>query len=561
MPNSLLDTESYLPLLRELSAVQALMKTRGLPVPTLVEVQGELGLTDDLDYSEYQDDPIRFGEEVLGHHYTDDIKTMFLSVRDNEVTIARSANSTGKTYGAGDLALWFMRVYPDAQVWTTAAPPFRNLETLLWGQIRKTRMDHPEVFADFTDNHLNYEREKNPNSLLTGVAIPASSKPEERKAKFSGRHAPHIFFIVDEGDGVPAEIFEAIESCLSGGHVRLLILINPRAKRGPVYKMEMERQARVIEMSAFNHPNVREGTVVIPGAVERGITVRRMNDWSRPLGPDERPDQECYLVPHFLVGVTAKRRDGEMYPPLPPGMRKITNPALGYMVLARYPAQDVDQLINEVWIDAAFTRWLQYVSVFGEVPPAGVRPILGLDVAEMGNDSNVATLRYGGWTARQKVWNGMRVNDTARRTYGIYQTALARIAFIDATGLGTGIAPTMEEMGNCRAIGVMVGAAPTRRSRMGSFARMTDQLAFAVRDWLENDAGAMLAPDDLLKEELLALKYWVDGKHLRVTEKDDLREILRRSPDRFDSLKMTFAPEPPALPPSSVPRSHSQVSY
>ena len=48
-------------------------------------------------YSQYADDPIGFGENVLGESYTEDVKKLMLSVRDNVITIARSANATGKS--------------------------------------------------------------------------------------------------------------------------------------------------------------------------------------------------------------------------------------------------------------------------------------------------------------------------------------------------------------------------------------------------------------------------------------------------------------------------------
>ncbi len=58
------------------------------------------GLDDSADFAEFQGNPVAFGEEVLGETYTDDVKTLMESVRDNPVTVAISANATGKTHGA-----------------------------------------------------------------------------------------------------------------------------------------------------------------------------------------------------------------------------------------------------------------------------------------------------------------------------------------------------------------------------------------------------------------------------------------------------------------------------
>ena len=101
------------------------------------------GLGGNGDYSKYQDDPVAFGQEVLGETYTDDVKVMMESVRDNPITIAKSANATGKTHGAARVAVWWYKSFPDSQVYTAAAPPESNLKKLLWGEIGSITEKHP----------------------------------------------------------------------------------------------------------------------------------------------------------------------------------------------------------------------------------------------------------------------------------------------------------------------------------------------------------------------------------------------------------------------------------
>ena len=62
-------------------------------------------------YSRYQEDPIGFGEQVLGETYTDDVKALMQSVRDNPITIAISANATGKTHAAARIGVWFYKAH------------------------------------------------------------------------------------------------------------------------------------------------------------------------------------------------------------------------------------------------------------------------------------------------------------------------------------------------------------------------------------------------------------------------------------------------------------------
>ena len=222
-----------------------------------------------LNYQKYQDDPVGFGQDVLGEAYTDEVKAMMESVRDNRITVAMSSNATGKSHGAARVAIWFYKSFQDAQVWTAAAPPLSNLTNILWGEINDIALiKHPELFEKDEISSLSVKRA--PLDFIKGQTIPSSGTSAEKVAKFSGKHRPHLLFIVDEGDAVPDEVYEGIETCMSGGTmVRLLIMFNPRARSGEVYRMIRDGRANVVPLKAFNHPNVVTGENVIPGAVTR----------------------------------------------------------------------------------------------------------------------------------------------------------------------------------------------------------------------------------------------------------------------------------------------------
>lgn len=490
-------------------------------------------------YEKYQDDPVGFIREVLGESITDDVATMCLSVRDNMATLAKSANATGKTHAAARLAVWYFCVFDDSQVYTACAPPLRNLTKLLWGEIGKIVARRPQIFEKFKVTFLNIER--NSASFLTGVTIPQSGSGAEREAKFSGKHAPHLMFLLDEADAIPYEAYRGIESCMSGGHTRLLMTFNPRSQAGPVYIQERDGLANVVTLTAFNHPNVKTGGDIYPGAVTRETTIRRINEWTRPLQPGEKKDAECFEVPPHLVDTTAESKKGIPYPPLPAGWRRIVEPAFSYMVLARYPAQSEHQLISRVWIDAARARWDLYVAQYGLDPPMGVAPILGMDVAEKA-DLNAVCLRYGGYVAPIITWEGVDVAVSASRAATIYTEYGAHVAKIDATGLGAGVAPIMRRDNCPNSQGIMVANSPTETTEMGAFGILRDQLWWSVREWLRTDPGAMLPPDEQLQEEL-AIPTYQTGKVIKVMDKETMKELLRRSPDRAESLIMTFAPD------------------
>ena len=490
------------------------------------------------DFSDYQEDPVGFGENVLGETYTDDVERMMESVRDHPITIARSSNAVGKTHAAGRVAVWFYKVFHDAQVYTAAAPPESNLKKLLWGEIGSLVEKHPDLFKTDTVKTLHVERSA--QSFITGVTIPMSGTDAQRQAKFSGKHAPYLLFILDEGDAIPDEVFIAIESCLSGGHGRLLVMFNPRAEMGEAYRMERDCRANVVSLSAFNHPNVVAGEDRIPGAVTQEVTVRRINEWCRPLRERERLDTECFELPEFLEGVVASSQTGIPYPPLQPGLYKIMEPMFSVMVLGEYPSQGSNQLISREWIARARSRWDVYVAENGETPPEGVYGTQGLDVAEFGSDANVLCSRYGGYVERPFVWSGIDTVSTGDRAVDEFKGRKISMVNVDATGVGTGIAPYMQRQG-CSAYPVKVASSPTEKTDLGEFQILRDQLWWACREWLRTDPGAMLPPDEMLLEELQTPTYEVVNGKVRVMKKDVMRDLLKRSPDRADSLCLTFS--------------------
>ncbi|MCK5232100.1 MAG: hypothetical protein KAR13_17645, partial [Desulfobulbaceae bacterium] len=240
------------------------------------------------DFSQYRDAPVAFAENILGEILTPDMIALMEAVRDNQVVVAKSSKYVGKTFCAARLAIWWLLCFEECQVYTCAAPPEGNLRRLLWGEIGSLTEKHPDLFKGCDTKTLHIA--KSSINFLTGVSIPASGTAPQKEARFSGKHSPNLLFWVDEADGVPDEVFKGIESCMSGGHARLLCMFNPRAEQGHVYRLERDGRAKAVELSAFNHPNVLSGKNEIHGAVDRSTTVRRCNQWCRPLTNKEQPD-------------------------------------------------------------------------------------------------------------------------------------------------------------------------------------------------------------------------------------------------------------------------------
>ena len=466
---------------------------------------------------------------------------MMLSVLKNPVTLAKSGNSVGKTHAAASIAIWFYKCFPGSQVYTAAAPPEKNLKTLLWGEINSIVLEQIDIFERDRLSVMHIER--GPKSFITGVTIPTVGSDQVKEAKFAGKHAPFLLFIIDESDAVPAEVFQGIESCMSGGFSRLLALYNPRDATGPIYRKEKENTGTIVELSAFNHPNVLTGEDIIPGAVTRDVTVRRISQWARPLAENEEPGKDSFELPECLIGAQTLDQKGHMLEPLVKGIYIVEEPALNYMVLGKYPSASSHQLIREEWVDAAFERYRFYIAKYGDSPPKDVKCSLGFDVAEFGEDENIIAVRYGNMIKDLIFWKGIDTIKSGERGIEIYKSRNAKICNVDATGIGAGIAPHMKTKG-CNAVAIKVASSPTKASEQGEFEMLRDQMWWAYREWLKTCDTAMIRPDKKLKEDSLVPRYeFTRNGKIKIWDKDKIKKELRRSPDRADGVCLLFAPE------------------
>lgn len=497
-----------------------------------------------MDYADYQADPVGFAKDIMHINVTDDIAEMLRSVRDNRITVVRSATGTGKSHGGGVAASWFFNAFgPECRVYTVANP-YEN-QKILWGEISGMVSKNPDLFGKYRikTNHI----ERGPNDFITSLTIPTTGVEEVKESKFSGKHRKHMLFIVDEGDTVPDFAYRGIEGCMSGGVVvRILIFFNPRYEAGAPFRHERDHTGHIIHISAFNHPNVITGENVIPGAVTRESTVQKINDWCRPLNKDEKPSVNTFELPAFLIGATTDKPSGDgFYPPLKAGHYFVNEQAFHYIVLGQYPPQPEQQLNSREWVNKARARWDLYVAKYGEIPP-NIKPILGGDVAEFGKDYNICAARYGGFIPRLKKWNGIDVDRTADRFINEYRDADAYIAYIDATGLGAGIAPKMSRH-KCNAVGVKVSNKPTKDCEYGEFAQLRDQLYWTFREWLRTDPGAMLPPDEKLIQQILTPTYSIKNGIIKIMPKNPtenkvcMRDLLKYSPDEMEGVVMTFS--------------------
>lgn len=215
-------------------------------------------------------------------------------------------------------------------------------------------------------------------------------------------------------------------------------------------------------------------------------------------------------------------------------------------------ADPVWQLIPTEWIKAAQARW--------KVRDAkGMMTALGLDPARGGLDKSSAAPRYGQWVDRLVTAPGAVTKDGP--TAAGFVVPLVRngaCICLDSIGIGSSALDFIEGLGlNVLAVnGSEVSMAMTKAGNL-RFRNRRAEMYWRLREDLDPTGPDPLAipPDPELAADLAAQRYKVVtmGKvaAIQIRSKDEIRELLGRSPDKGDSVALTCVD---SIPPPGVHR-------
>lgn len=185
--------------------------------------------------------------------------------------------------------------------------------------------------------------------------------------------------------------------------------------------------------------------------------------------------------------------------------------------------------------------------------------MVGIDVARFGDDKTVVSFRRGRLLLKQVVWVKQDVVQTAARArneIAAYNQTPLQIA-VDTIGVGAGVAdimrgwwPDKEDRKTGRIQKTVVDVNSSLRLDDGQHYNLRALMASNVREWL---AGASIPNDTDLMTDLTALRYGFRGGELLLESKDDAKRRGIKSPDRFDSLALTFAVPPAPIVEDRLP--------
>jgi hypothetical protein len=185
-----------------------------------------------------------------------------------------------------------------------------------------------------------------------------------------------------------------------------------------------------------------------------------------------------------------------------------------------------------------------------DVEPSG--PVrLGVDVARFGDDKTVLTPRDDRIAYPQTSWGKLDTMQTASRVKDYVLTwnqanpkrPIVQIA-VDVIGIGAGVVDRLNEFEELKGIQI-VGVNSAIKLDDGRNYNLRAFMWRAGLEWLDPRNGPVSLPGgndgQELQVDLTALRYENRGSLLLIESKEDAKKRGIKSPDRADSLMLTFA--------------------
>lgn len=160
--------------------------------------------------------------------------------------------------------------------------------------------------------------------------------------------------------------------------------------------------------------------------------------------------------------------------------------------------------------------------------------ILALDVARFGEDASVITKRQGLYCAPQRIFRNLDLMTLSGIVAKEIETWRPAVVFIDGVGIGAGVVDRLRQLG----FDVTDAQAGAQALNPLKYRNRRAEMWDGMREWLKNGA---IPDDSALCDDLTGIEYgFTPLDALQLERKEDMKKRGLASPDRADSLALTF---------------------
>lgn len=484
---------------------------------------------------------VEFVQEVLGRQPWSKQAEIISDVFQFPVVAVKSCNAAGKSDLASDVALTFLLCKPNSIVICTA-PTWRQVKDVIWRYIRTKHAKAPVKLSTAQCNQVGLDLSEE------WFAVGLSTKDAE---KFFGYHADDILVIIDEASGVEEEIWTGVDAVTPNLNAHVLAIGNPTNPDGRFYKM-------------FQDPLVKKHTITVfdtPNFTANGITnvEQLVNYFTPPSDLDKDSDQILYIVeqqkklkspiPALISPMTVYRRYVQW---------GTEHPMWEALIMAQFPSQASTALIPLGLILKSVEVWKQikqaekdksFAREVSKKPEWNVKQAdywsYGVDVARFGDDTTVVFPVKGGMTEKPFQWSKVDTSITTEKIINhISLHDFRAVLRIDDIGVGGGVSDQLNKLKrddpNKYRYRVQRINASAGTSNPDKWYNLRTEMFDRLADMFINHEIAIPDDDDLVAElATIRVKYvGKDNQIKQVEAKSDIKDRLKRSPDKADALAM-----------------------
>jgi hypothetical protein len=393
----------------------------------------------------------------------------------------------GKTALEAWIGLNFISCYGDQYDHPKGAAvsvTYDNLKDNLWPEFAKWMRKSKYIDSMFTWTKERIFSKENPEDwFISARSFSKSANEEEQGRTLSGLHSKYVLALIDESGEIPTSVLKAAEQALSNCKFGKIVQAgNPTSLDGMLF-------------AAAKHLR------------DQWFVIRITGD---PDDPDRSP----------RISIEWARKQIEQYGREDPWVKSY--------ILGEFPAASFDALLSPDEIYTAMNRNVPEQDFFFS------QRRIGVDCARFGDDATVIFPRQGLVASRFVEMRGARTNEIASRVMLAQSRFGAEAIFVDDTGgYGAGVIDSLIQNG-LSPIAVQFAGKPDDPRYRNKRAEMWYRMA----EWVKR--GGALPDDPMLAKELAAARYTFHNGRYALEEKDQIKERLKFSPDRADSLACTF---------------------
>lgn len=464
--------------------------------------------------------PCDWVQERLGYSLWTKEREILNSVCAHRRTLVRSCHEVGKSHTAGNVAAWWLDVWPVGEAFVvTSAPTAHQVKAILWREIARA---HTAGKLNGRVTQTEWKMPVGDGSKEELVAF--GRKPDEYDPDaFQGIHARRVLVIFDEANGIRGPLWDAADSLIANDLSKMLVIGNPDDPTGEFFEnAKPGSDWHVVDINAFMSPNFTGEPMpveVLDQLIGRRYVEERRKKWARRwiwVDAQKQP-----TTPEAGVEVIC-----------PDGIDPAdTHPFWQSKVMGRFPQRsDAGGLIPVAWVERAQQQ---------KLAPVGPNE-LGCDVGAGGDESTVAH-RRGPVVRVIRSDRNPDTMETCGNLISDLKMTGAKTAKIDLIGIGRGVHDRAKELKH-PVVGVNVGESPTTDDAKEGFTNLRAELWWNVRERFERGEIDIDPDDDDLASELCDIRYkrLSNGK-IQIESKLDAAARGVASPNRADAVMLAFA--------------------